>query len=111
MQSIYDQPASITFYECDSVTIDNSSFSSNIKGDDFINFFRSNNIHINNSTFSNIVSDAIDSDFLIFKLVIPNSIILVMMQLMVLEVILILTNNSFENILDKAISAGEKRYF
>ena len=110
-QSLYNQPASITFYECDSVTIDNSSFSSNIKGDDFINFFRSNNIRINNSTFSNILSDAIDSDF--SNIQISNSKFYNIGNDAVdgsgSNVTLI--NNSFENILDKAISAGEKSTF
>ncbi len=41
-------------------------------GDDFINFFRSENISINNVNFENVLYDAIDSDF--SELSIKNSV-------------------------------------
>jgi hypothetical protein len=110
-QSIYNQPASITFYECDFISIDNSIFSSNLKGDDFINFFRSNNTFINNSTFTNIISDAIDADF--SNIQISNS----KFQNIGNDGVdgsgskITLVNSSFKNIMDKAISAGEKSIF
>tara|TARA_X000000368_G_scaffold153911_1_gene121253 strand:- start:3522 stop:5621 length:2100 start_codon:yes stop_codon:yes gene_type:complete len=110
-QSVYNQPASITFYECDSITIDNSQFSSNLNGDDYINFFRSTNILINDSTFSNVINDAIDADFSDIK--ISNS----KFENIGNDAVdgsgskIALLNNSFKNVMDKAISAGEKSIF
>ncbi len=58
----YNTSASITFYESN-IEIFNSNFSKNLRGDDFINFFRCKNVTVNNSFFQSILSDAIDSDF------------------------------------------------
>jgi hypothetical protein len=55
----------ITFYEAD-VLIKNCVFSNNIKGDDFLNIFRSK-FNITNSSFNDILADAFDSDFCIGK--------------------------------------------
>lgn len=63
-------PSSITFYET-KVSIRNSIFKENIKGDDFLNFYRCSDVVVNNSNFKNIFSDAIDSDF--SKIKINNS--------------------------------------
>ena len=108
--SVYNQPAAITFYECSSINILNSFFRGNLMGDDYINFFRSNNISINNATFMNVLYDAIDSDF--SQLSIKNS---------TFEDIgndavdgsgsmIDIYDNSFYNVQDKAISAGEESF-
>ncbi len=106
----YNQPAAITFYECSSINILNSFFRGNLMGDDYINFFRSNNISIDNVTFMNVLYDAIDSDF--SQLSIKNS---------TFEDIgndavdgsgsmIDIYDNSFYNVQDKAISAGEESF-
>ena len=106
----YNQPAAITFYECSSINILNSFFRGNLMGDDYINFFRSNNISIDNATFMNVLYDAIDSDF--SQLSIKNS---------TFEDIgndavdgsgsmIDIYDNSFYNVQDKAISAGEESF-
>ena len=51
----------ITFYESD-ISINNSYFSNNVKGDDYLNIVRSS-FSINNCNFTNVVSDAFDADF------------------------------------------------
>ena len=79
-------------------------------GDDYINFFRSNNISIDNVTFMNVLYDAIDSDF--SQISIKNS---------TFEDIgndavdgsgsmIDIYDNSFYNVQDKAISAGEESF-
>ncbi len=109
--SNYDQPSSILFYECTDVVIDNSTFSNNKSGDDYLNFFRSSNITITNSFFKDVLNDAIDSDF--SAIYIKNS---------VFENIgndaidgsgsnLDIQDSSFTQVLDKAISAGENSDF
>ena len=106
----YNQPAAITFYECSSINILNSFFRGNLMGDDYINFFRSNNISIDNATFMNVLYDAIDSDF--SQLSMKNS---------TFEDIgndavdgsgsmIDIYDNSFYNVQDKAISAGEESF-
>lgn len=110
-QSKFNQPASITFYESDFITISNSVFSNNSSGDDYLNFFRSNNVSIKNSQFLNILNDAIDSDF--SSLTIKNS------QFSNIGNDAVdgsgsyvnIDNSSFTRVKDKAISAGEKSNF
>ena len=68
LQSGFLQPASITFYECEDINIEDSKFIDNDNGDDYVNFFRSSNIIINNSTFENVLNDAVDSDFSIIEI-------------------------------------------
>ena len=106
----YNQPAAITFYECSSINILNSFFRGNLMGDDYINFFRSNNISINNATFMNVLYDAIDSDF--SQLSIKNSTFEDIGNDAVdgSGSIIDIYNNSFYNVQDKAISAGEERF-
>lgn len=60
-------PSAITFYQS-SVNINNSSFTSNIVGDDYINFFRCDNVSVENSLFEKVLADAIDSDFSVVSL-------------------------------------------
>ncbi len=106
--SIFEQPASITFYETNSIKITNSTFSNNLNGDDFLNFFRCNNISIKSSFFNNILNDAIDSDF--SDLNISNT----TFDIIGNDAIdgsgsnLIIDQCKFSNVSDKAISAGEK---
>lgn len=57
------QPASITFYNSNNITIENSTFEKNLQGDDYLNFFKSKNIIVNKSLFKDVLNDAIDSDF------------------------------------------------
>ena len=54
-------PSALTFLKS-KVEIINSQFQSNQRGDDFINFYKSD-FQISNSLFKNILADAIDSDF------------------------------------------------
>lgn len=106
--SNYEQPAAITFYECSFINITNSLFRNNLMGDDFINFFRSNNISINNVSFKNVLYDAIDSDFSEFS--ITNSVFENIGNDAVdgSGSIINIDNNSFFRVKDKAISAGEE---
>lgn len=107
----FSQPASLIFYECENVIINNSSFENNLSGDDYINFFRSKNIKVNNSIFKNIKNDAIDSDF--SSIIIENSIFENIGNDGVdgsgsnVEIV----KSKFYKVFDKAISAGEKSYF
>ncbi len=109
--SKFNQPSSITFYECELVDISNSEFSNNLRGDDFLNFFRSKGVYISNSSFHNILNDAIDSDF--SKLIIENSKFYDIGNDAVdgsgsyVKII----NSSFKDVKDKAISAGENSTF
>lgn len=110
-KSPYEQPASITFYECDDIRISNSSFINNYNGDDFLNFFRSKNIKLQNLKFENILNDAIDSDFSELEIVnsefknIGNDAIDGSGSSIIIE------KNIFSNVQDKAISAGENSNF
>ncbi len=110
-KSSYEQPASITFYECDDIEISNSSFLNNYDGDDFLNFFRSKNIKLKSLKFENILNDAIDSDFSELEIVdskfnnIGNDAIDGSGSTIVIK------NNMFLNVQDKAISAGENSNF
>lgn len=105
----FSQPASIIFYESKNININNSSFTNNQNGDDYINFFRSDNIKINNTLFQNIVSDAIDSDF-------SNNIIISNSKFIKIgndaidgsDSKINIKNSFFKFVLDKGISAGEK---
>ena len=108
LNSPYSQPAALTFYECNNVVINNSSFSNNKSGDDFVNFFRSKNISISNSNLSNILSDAIDSDFSEIKI---NELVFNNIGndgLDSSESNIEINDSYFSNINDKAISVGEK---
>ncbi|MBT6170904.1 MAG: right-handed parallel beta-helix repeat-containing protein [Flavobacteriaceae bacterium] len=107
----FSQPASLIFYECNNISINNSTFENNLSGDDYINFFRSKNIVITNSIFKNVKNDAIDSDF--SDLLVENT---------TFENIgndgidgsgsnVKIKSSKFYNILDKAVSAGEQSNF
>ena len=107
IQSKYNQPASITFYECDKVYINNSYFKSNLRGDDYINFFRTKNAIVQNSFFENVLNDAIDSDF--SKLIVTDTNFINVGNDAIdgsgsdIEIY----NSYFEFVMDKIISAGE----
>ena len=102
----YNTSASITFYESN-ITINNSKFSNNLRGDDFINFFRCENVTVSNSFFQSILSDAIDSDF--SNIYIKNNTFSEVGN----DAIdysgsnSIVLNNVFKDIRDKCISIGE----
>lgn len=110
-KSKFNQPSSITFYECKSIEILDSNFSTNLKGDDYLNFFRSDDVYLNNISFEDVIFDAIDSDF--SNLDIINS----SFKNIGNDAIdgsgsrISISNNYFENVLDKAISAGENSNF
>lgn len=109
--SSHQQPASITFYESDSIKILNSNFSNNLSGDDYLNFFRSKNILVENSKFLNVINDAIDSDF--SDLEINNS----SFDNIGNDAVdgsgskININNSSFNNVNDKGVSAGERSKF
>ncbi|NNL31659.1 MAG: right-handed parallel beta-helix repeat-containing protein, partial [Flavobacteriaceae bacterium] len=99
-------PGGITFYESD-VTIENSVFSSNRGGDDFINFFRCSSFKLNNVRFNDVMADAIDSDFskgiitnCEFEAIGNDAVDASGSQISVIS-------SHFKNVADKAISAGE----
>lgn len=106
--SRFDQPASITFYESNSVKICNSVFINNLSGDDFLNFFRSKNVIISNSKFESILNDAIDSDF--------SSVSITDSQFNNIGNDAVdgsgseinIKNSYFRNVKDKAVSSGER---
>ena len=110
-KSKFNQPSSITFYECKSIEILDSNFSTNLKGDDYLNFFRSEDVYLKNISFEDVIFDAIDSDF--SNLDIINS----SFKNIGNDAIdgsgsrISISNNYFENVLDKAISAGENSNF
>lgn len=106
-KGIWNLPAAVTFFRSE-VEILNSTFEENFKGDDFINFYDSNNVIVENSNFKNIYADAIDSDF--SDILIKNSHFLNVNNdgIDVSGSFLDVYNNYFENIKDKAISVGEK---
>lgn len=54
-------PSAITFYQSD-VDIEYVSFENNLRGDDYLNVFRSD-VNLQNSSFKNINADAFDGDF------------------------------------------------
>lgn len=104
---LWSLPAGITFYESDNLTIRNSFFSNNFKGDDFVNFFRCKNVSLENLAFSNVLSDAIDSDF--SEISLKNSSFFDVGN----DAVdasggkLLVENCTFNKVQDKAISAGE----
>ncbi len=110
-KSSFAQPASITFYESDFIDISNSIFSNNLSGDDYLNFFRSQNVSIKNSQFFDILNDAIDSDF--------SSISILDSQFNNIGNDAVdgsgssinIINSEFISIKDKAISSGENSKF
>ena len=109
--SRFSQPAAITFYECNLINISNSIFKENVSGDDFLNFFRSNNIKIENSLFENILNDAIDADF--SNVMIKNS----QFNRIGNDAVdgsgsnVQIDNSQFSYVKDKAVSAGERSNF
>ncbi len=106
--SRFDQPASITFYESNSIIITNSVFSNNQSGDDFLNFFRCKNVIVLNSKFEAILNDAIDSDF--SSMLISNSIFNGIGN----DAVdgsgskIKIDGSYFSNVRDKGVSSGEK---
>lgn len=100
-------PAGITFYKSNKVTINDSFFSNNLKGDDFVNFFKCKNVNLENLYFSNVLSDAIDSDF--SEISIKNSTFIGIGN----DAVdasggkIFVENCTFKKVQDKAISAGE----
>ena len=106
--SEFDQPASITFYESNSVEISNSLFTNNKSGDDFLNFFRCNNIFISNSKFEKILNDAIDSDFSSLSITDSNFNNIGNDAVDGSGSEINIANSYFSNVKDKAVSSGEK---
>lgn len=104
---LWSLPAGITFYESNNVTIRDSFFSNNFKGDDFVNFFRCKNVSLENLKFSNVLSDAIDSDF--SEISLKNSSFFDVGN----DAVdasggkLLVESCTFNKVQDKAISAGE----
>lgn len=59
-------PSAVTFYNSD-VDIDYTSFEGNVRGDDYLNVFRSE-VNLTNSTFYKTNADAFDGDFISGKI-------------------------------------------
>ena len=110
-RSHHDQTAAITFYECNSINISNSLFSNNLMGDDYINFFRSENISIKSVDFQNVINDAIDSDFSELSIIDSDFKYIGNDAIDGSGSIVNIDNNSFYRVEDKAISAGEQSIF
>lgn len=103
-------PAGLTFYESN-VKIEKTEFTSNISGDDYVNFFRCQHFYVNQTTFDNVRADAIDSDF-------SNGVVLNSTFTNVGNDAIDGSGSKihiekceFKNIKDKVISAGENSYF
>ncbi len=110
-RSHHDQTAAITFYECNSINISNSLFSNNLMGDDYINFFRSENISIKSVDFQNVINDAIDSDFSELSIIDSDFKYIGNDAIDGSGSIVNIDNNLFYRVEDKAISAGEQSIF
>ncbi len=110
-RSHHDQTAAITFYECNSINISNSLFANNLMGDDYINFFRSENISIKSVKFQNVINDAIDSDFSELSIIDSDFKYIGNDAIDGSGSIIHIDNNSFYSVKDKAISAGEQSIF
>lgn len=108
--SFWNLPSALTFYES-RVIINNCIFNNNLKGDDYINFFRCNEVTVNNSVFSNVLSDAIDTDF--SKITIKNCFFDGIGNDAVdgSGSFADISNSQFKNVSDKSISAGENSIF
>jgi len=90
------------------VVIEDSFFESNVRGDDFVNFFGCPYFYVNNVIFKDILADAIDSDF--SNGIISNSTFNYIGNdaIDVSGSHVTVSNCSFKEIQDKIISAGEK---
>jgi len=103
-------PSALTFYETN-VRIEDCTFSSNRRGDDFLNIFRCDSFDISNTSFSNILSDALDVDFSNGKVTncefkeIGND------AIDGSESNLKIVNTIFNEVKDKAITCGENSNF
>ena len=106
-EGLWSLPAGITFYESDNITIKDSFFSNNLKGDDFVNFFKCKNVSLENLKFSNVLSDAIDSDFSEISLKNSSFIDIGNDAVDASGGKLLVENCTFYKVQDKAISAGE----
>jgi hypothetical protein len=101
----WELTGAVTFYEAN-VSINNCTFSENVKGDDYLNIIRSK-FDINNVLFINNLADAFDSDFCegsIYKtsfINCGNDAIDISGSKIFIEDILI------DNVGDKGLSAGE----
>jgi hypothetical protein len=98
-------PSAVTFYNSE-VNINNSTFKNNIIGDDFLNFYNSKFL-IMDTLIENSFADAIDSDFSngeIYNLTLMN---VGNDGLDFSGSIVKIHNSFFNNVQDKAISAGE----
>ncbi len=109
-EKYWNLPASLTFYESN-VKMVNSTFTSNMSGDDYVNFFRCSYFHVDNVVFNEVLADAIDSDF--SRGVISNSTFIGVGN----DAIdgsgstIDIKECKFKDIKDKVISAGENSYF
>ena len=99
-------PSAITFYQS-IVRIKNCSFNSNTRGDDYLNFFRCPKVVVSSCYFSDVLADAIDSDF--SALTVENSFFTDIGNdaIDVSGSVLTVNDCKFIGVLDKAVSAGE----
>ncbi|WP_445381774.1 right-handed parallel beta-helix repeat-containing protein [Robiginitalea sp. IMCC43444] len=98
-------PSGLTFIKSN-VTIRNSTFFSNITGDDFVNFYASQ-FSVDATMFKDIPNDAIDSDFSEGTISNSNFLRIGNDGVDFSGSDILLENNVFTNVGDKCISAGE----
>jgi hypothetical protein len=101
----WELSGAITFYEAN-VSIDNSTFSNNKRGDDYLNIIKSS-FDLNNTIFTNTLSDAFDSDF--SKGILSNSSFINCGNdgIDISGTNMSISNVYMDNIGDKGISTGE----
>jgi len=98
--------ASLTFYDSN-VSIKNSEFYNNSRGDDYLNIVHSNSFIIENCVFSNVLYDAIDIDYSKGKISNTNFEFCGNDAIDVSGSELIINNCNISNCNDKAISCGD----
>jgi hypothetical protein len=99
-------PSAITFYET-KVEIKNCTFNDNIRGDDYVNFFRCPAVSLSGCLFDNVLADAIDSDFSVLNINYCQFTRVGNDGVDVSGSELYLSNSSFRDVYDKAVSGGE----
>lgn len=99
-------PSALTFYET-KVEIKNSTFTENLRGDDYVNFFRCPDVSIEGCLFENVLSDAVDGDFSNLNIVNCSFSNIGNDGVDVSGSKLSLSYTSFKKVSDKGVSGGE----
>jgi len=101
----FNLPSGLTFINSN-VKINSCNFLDNLKGDDFINFYHSK-FTVENSVFKGVLSDAIDSDFSIGRILNSNFFTIGNDAIDTSGSEIEVSNCLFENVGDKSLSIGE----